>query len=133
MNKQLLNKAQKIMAESETVTLSELEPFVHDTLKLFEALKQTFLNGSPEDKKEAEAIVAQLKQKFQGVVDKIYHSIHLSEAQAKALLVPENFPPETWAKYQNINKEMKEYQSTYLDPLLKKENSSRPSKHKEKM
>ncbi len=109
MNRRIVEKLEKILAKSNSLTIGELEPFVHETLKFFEDLKHIIETGSEKEQKEAMAIAAEVQQKFQALGDKIYKKMGLNPDQMAGLMQPGNFASDDWKVYQNVQKEIEDY------------------------
>lgn len=110
MNNPLIDKIEQLFSNPQSLTMPQIEAFVHETLKFFDSLKDKLSQGTEEEKQEALKEAQELQQKLQQHAQKAYTKIGMKEEDVKKYLAGVNFSPTDLQHFQNAEKEIQEFQ-----------------------
>jgi hypothetical protein len=106
----VLEKFDALFKDAEDLTIPQLESFVHEVLKFFETLRTTLISGTNEEKKEALEIATKLQKKLEDLSQKAYQKSGMNPDQISSFLSnSQNFSPEEWKTFTNVENEIGEY------------------------
>jgi hypothetical protein len=120
MTNNILEKIDGIFKHPESLTMQELEGFVHEMLGFFETLRTTMVTGTEDEKKEAMEMTQEVQQKLQILAQKAYEKTGMSEAEIQKFLTAGNFPKTDFKLFQNAQNEIEEYKKAMEPPKKSK-------------
>ncbi len=110
MNNPIIDKIESMFNKSQTLTMTQVEEFVHEVLKFFDTLRDKLTTGSEDEKKEALKEAQEMQQKLQLVASKAYEKLGMSEAEIKKYLEQGTLPLEEMKHFRNAEKEIQDFQ-----------------------
>lgn len=115
MDKNLLDKIDDLFKNPQSLSMQQLEEFVHEVLKFFDALRTKMTTGTEEEKNEALKEAQEMQQKLQQYAQKAYEKLGMSESDIQKYLAQGKFLPEDMKHFHNAEKEINEFKKT-LNP-----------------
>lgn len=112
---------------SKELSMEKMEEFAHETIKFFESLKDSFLSGNEDKKKQSLEMAEKMQRKLQAYAQATYEKLGLNEDAIKELIDPSNFTEEEWKSLQKTEKELHDFQHSIHKMPSKK--ASEEKKH----
>jgi dGTP triphosphohydrolase len=112
MNNNLADKLEEFFKNPESLTMEQIEQFVHETLKIFDSLRTTLTNGTDKEKQEALKQAQEMQTKLQQVAEKAYKKLGMNEEQVKKVLSEGNFPKEHMKHLEKAQQEINDFQNS---------------------
>ena len=123
MNNKLIERIDDYFKDPQSLTMEQMEQFVHETLKFFDTLRVTLTSGTEEEKKEALKKAQEMQKKLQEVAQKAYQKLGMNQEQINKFLAEGSFPKEQMKHFQNAQHEIADYQKTVLKNKATDENT----------
>lgn len=116
-----------VFNQDEDVKFEKFKDTLEETVKFSEKLKDTFLNGTEEEKQELQEFLEDMQSKIENEKNKLFQKMGISEEELKAFVTnKDNFSETEW----NAMQEMKNYLQEVIDPSEKE--PKRVKKHRSK-
>ena len=105
----LIEKLQALSLNNQSLSMQQIEEFVHETIKFFDQLRTTMTTGTPEEKEKALKESQQLQEHLQAFTAKIYEQTGMSEDDIKKFLAKSSLASPEMKHFQNAQQEIDEY------------------------
>jgi hypothetical protein len=112
MNNKLIAKIEGFFNDPSSLSMEEMEQFVHETLKFFDKLRNVMVNGTEEEKKEALKEAQEMQEKLQGFAQKAYEKTGMKPEDIAKFLSQGNVPKTDMNHFQNAQREIEDYQKS---------------------
>jgi len=112
MDNNLANKLDEFFKNPESVNMEQIEQFVHETLKIFDSLRTTMMNGTAEEKQAALKQAQEMQTKLQQVAERAYNKLGMSEEQVQKMVSEGKFPKDQRSHLEKAQQEINDYQNS---------------------
>lgn len=115
MTNPLIEKLEALSLNNKSLSMQQIEDFVHETLKFFDRLRTTLTTGSPEEKEKAMKESQELQEHLQAFTAKIYEQTGMSEEDITKFLAKGNLSSPDMKHFQNAQQEIDEYRKKIVN------------------
>ena len=109
MTNNLTKKLDEFFKNPATLSMAQMEEFIHETIKFFDHVRTIMETGSEEEKKAAIKESQELQEKLQKYSKQAYEKTGMSEEEVKKFLEKGNFPATDFRLFKNAQKEIDEF------------------------
>ena len=120
MANNLTKKLDEFFKNPSALSMTQMEEFIHETIKFFDHVRATMETGTEEEKKEAIKESQELQEKLQKYSKQAYEKAGMTEEEVKKFLEKGNFPAADFRLFKNAQKEINEFrEKTAPKPKMK--------------
>lgn len=119
MTNNLTKKLDEFFKNPITLSMAQMEEFIHETIKFFDHVRTTMETGTEEEKKAAIKESQELQEKLQKYSKQAYEKTGMSEEEVKKFLEKGNFPATDFRLFKNAQKEIDEFREKKAAPKPK--------------
>jgi hypothetical protein len=109
MQNPLIEKLEALSLNNKSLSMQQVEEFVHETIKFFDRLRTTMTNGTPEEKEKALKESHKLQEHLQAFSSKIFEQTGMSEKDIQKFLAKGNFAAPDMRHFQAAQQEINDY------------------------
>ena len=109
MDNKLTKKLDEFFKNPASLSMAQMEEFIHETIKFFDKVRTTMETGTEEEKKAAIKESQELQEKLQKYSKQAYEKTGMSEEEVKKFLEKGNFPAADFRLFQNAQKEINDF------------------------
>jgi hypothetical protein len=125
MSSKSLKNFDELFKDLNTFSPDKIENLVHESLKLFEYLRDKLQSTDPQEREKAMVLAQELQKKLEEQAEKALKETGMDRAQLEQFLASQsNFAPEEWNVLEKTQQELSAYQAD----LIKKSQIGGPQK-----